>query len=103
MEGTTAMQDSTGDHSQAERISWRDFGPFLQRLRRRRGLSQETLANRLGCHRTYVWRLEHGRNHPSRLLLHSLGLAYTLTAEEVALLSVFKRLREYQMDELARG
>ncbi len=80
-------------------VSWRDFGPFLQRVRRRRGVSQEKLAASLGCHRTYIWRLEHGRNHPSRIFLHNLALTYALSAEEAAMLAVFAQLREYGIDE----
>lgn len=83
-------------------LSWRDFGPFLQRLRRRRSISQEALAERLACHRTHIWRLEHGRHHPSRIFLRSLELACTLTPEETAALRVFDQLHEYQMDELLR-
>ncbi|HEX8731158.1 MAG TPA: helix-turn-helix transcriptional regulator [Ktedonobacterales bacterium] len=81
------------------RVTWRDFGPFLQRVRRRRGISQETLATSLACHRTYIWRLEHGRNHPSRMFLRGLALTYALSAEEAAALAVFAQLREYRLDE----
>ncbi len=70
-------------------------------MRRRRGISQETLAASLGCHRTYIWRLEHGRNRPSRILLHSLESSYALIAEEAATLAIFKQLHAYQMDEMA--
>lgn len=81
-------------------VSWRDFGPFLKRLRMRRGISQETLAERLACHRTHIWRLEHGRHHPSRMFLRSLELiCEPLTEEETAALRVFDQLHEYRMDE----
>jgi transcriptional regulator with XRE-family HTH domain len=94
------MDASAHESSLSATISWRDFGPFLQRLRRRRGISQETLAERLACHRTHIWRLEHGRHHPSRMFLRSLELVCKpLTVEEAASLRVFDQLREYQMDE----
>jgi transcriptional regulator with XRE-family HTH domain len=100
------MKDSTSDPAAAANattttiVSWRDFGPFLQRLRRRRGISQETLAERLACHRTHIWRLEHGRHHPSRMFLRSLKLVCEpLTGEETTALRVFDQLREYRMDE----
>ncbi|MFI5277374.1 MAG: helix-turn-helix domain-containing protein [Ktedonobacterales bacterium] len=80
-------------------ISWSDFGPFLKRLRMRRGLSQERLAERLGCDRTYIWRLEHSRNHPSRIFLHDLEQTIVLTAQEAAALARFMSLRAYSTDE----
>lgn len=76
-------------------LSWSDFGSFLQRLRRRRGLSQLKLAERLDCDRTYVWRLEHGHNRPSRMFLQLLGALCELTPEELNLVTAFKRLRGY--------
>ena len=98
------MKDSTRAHpvtTAITTVTWHDFGPFLQRLGRRRGLSQETLAERLGCHRTYIWRLEHGRNRPSRIFQHSLGLTCALTVEEAALLAAFEQLRAYPENSLA--
>lgn len=82
----------------SDEVSWRDFGPFLQRLRRRRGISQETLAERLACHRTHIWRLEHGRHHPSRMFLRALELTCTPTPEETAVLAIFASLCEYHLE-----
>lgn len=102
------MKDPAHDHvlvatvAPSTDVSWRDFGPFLKRLRLRRGISQETLAERLACHRTYIWRLEHGRHHPSRIFLRSLELACDLTPEEGATLRVFDQLHEYAIDALRR-
>ena len=79
-------------------VSWSDFGVFLQRVRRRRGISQETLAALLACHRTYLWRLEHGRNYPSAILLRSLELTCQLTSEESSALVACKQLRMYHLD-----
>lgn len=76
-------------------LSWHDFGGFLQRLRRRRGLSQLKLAERLNCDRTYIWRLEHGHNCPSRMFLQLLGALCELILEELALVTAFKGLRGY--------
>lgn len=74
-------------------VAWQDFGFFLRKLRRRRGISQENLALMLGCHRTYIWRLEHGRNRPSRIFLHNLKLTFDLAPAEVALFLLFEQLR----------
>jgi transcriptional regulator with XRE-family HTH domain len=74
-------------------VSWQEFGPFLQRIRRRRGISQEVLAQMLGCHRTYIWRLEHGRNRPSNIFMHNLRMTIMLSPREAATLEQFKQLR----------
>src|SRR5262245_1280013 len=75
-------------------VGWAEFARFLQQMRRRRGLSQERLAQVLGCDRTYIWRLEHSRNHPSRIFMHNLQQSFELTAREEALLKYFASLRE---------
>jgi transcriptional regulator with XRE-family HTH domain len=74
-------------------VAWQDFGPFLRKLRQRRGISQENLALMLGCHRTYIWRLEHGRNRPSRIFLHNLKLTCHLAPAEITLFTLFEQLR----------
>lgn len=84
----------------SEAMTWLDFGAFLQRLRRRRGISQEKLASMLQCHRTYIWRLEHGRNRPSSIFLHSLKATCSLNGEEVALLEAFEQMRRHHCDEI---
>lgn len=81
-------------------VNWGDFGRFLQRVRRRQGLSQERLAQLLGCHRTYLWRLEHGRNRPSSVFLHALRHSCDLAPHDADLLVAFMQLREYHLTEL---
>ncbi len=39
---------------------WSDFREWLQRMRRRQGLSQAKLAALMGCTANYIWRLEKG-------------------------------------------
>jgi len=73
----------------AHEVTWDDFGVFLQRLRRRRGLSQERMADLLGCHHISIWRLEHRQRHPSKLFLHNLEHTCTLTEQEKRLLAAF--------------
>lgn len=97
------MDESARDPRSAHQelaVSWSDFGPFLKRLRMRRGISQQRLAAQLDCDRTYIWRLEHGRNHPSRIFLRSLGQTCALAVEEAAALASFVSLRVYPLDEL---
>jgi transcriptional regulator with XRE-family HTH domain len=81
-------------------VSWQTFGEVLRRLRKRQGLSQERLAHLLGCDRTYIWRLEQGRNHPSRMFLHHLRNTCAVTAQDSRLLLGFMQLHEYHCDEL---
>lgn len=58
------------------------LGPKLRRLRRRRKLSQEALAQRLGVKREYVARIELGaikspRIETRRRLANALGVPIT--------------------------
>lgn len=81
-------------------LVWQDFGGFLRRMRQRRGLSQERLAEQLGCHRTYIWRLEHCHNRPSNVFLHNLKMTFELSSQETTLLAGFEYLRSYHRDEV---
>ena len=82
-------------------VRWQDFPGFMQRMRRRRGLSQQRLAELLGCDRTYICKLEHAQNCPSAVFLHNcLQTGQTdilaLTTEEIEVLSGFILLRMQQ-------
>lgn len=43
----------------------RKFGKQLRKLRLEQGLTQEQLAERLGCATTFISRIENGRRSPS--------------------------------------
>ena len=81
-------------------VSWQKFGEFMRRLRVRQGLSQERLAHLLGCDRTYIWRLEQGRNRPSRIFLYHLRNTCVVTPQDSRILLGFMQLHEYHCDEL---
>lgn len=81
-------------------VTWDDFGPFLQGVRLQEGLSQAQLAEILGIDRTYVWRLEHGRNRPSRVLLQSLRRSFRFSHSDEELLTAFLLMREYHCAQL---
>lgn len=81
-------------------VSWQQFGEVLHRIRVRLDLSQERLADLLGCDRTYIWRLEHGRNRPSRIFLHHLKNMCALSPQDARILLSFVLLREYRCDKL---
>jgi transcriptional regulator with XRE-family HTH domain len=91
--------------STTTRVTWEDFGPFLRRIREHQGVSQERLARHLGCHRVHIYRLEHGRRHPSKLLLRSLRHMPTLelSLEETDYLGLFELLLEYRCSALDIG
>lgn len=81
-----------------QQVRWQDFPGFMQRMRRRRGLSQDRLSELLGCDRTYICKLERAQNRPSAVFLHNfLQTGRTdilaLTAEEVETLTAFTLLR----------
>lgn len=90
--------------SNAQRIiTWEDFGPWLGRLRRRRGLSQERLAALLGCHRITVWRMEKGEERPGILLLRGIERVAGLAEHEAVRLAAFIELRESGAGECSLG
>lgn len=41
---------------------YRKFGERVERLRRRKGITQEELTEKAGLHRAYFWDIENGRN-----------------------------------------
>ena len=59
------------------------FGIGLQRLRRARGLSQETLAADTDIDRAYVGRLERGEANPTLLLLGRIAVRLDVPIAEL--------------------
>ncbi|MBC7252330.1 MAG: helix-turn-helix domain-containing protein, partial [Anaerolineae bacterium] len=61
-----------------------NFGNLLREYRRRQGVSQKELAERIGYHPSYVNRLERGTRPPPRQYdtIHSMASALGLTQEE---------------------
>lgn len=87
--------------SSPQQMQWQDFPDFVQRLRRRRGLSQQRLSELLGCDRTDICKLERAQNRPSGVFLHNFSQTgqadiLALTAEEIETLSSFTLLRMQQ-------
>lgn len=77
---------------------WSMFSAFLRETRRRHGLTQESLAELLGCQRIHIWRLEHGKRRPSITLLRLLATTLPLTIEERGMLGQLEQLRRYERD-----
>jgi transcriptional regulator with XRE-family HTH domain len=97
-----------GQHPGKERLAWsiyperlwpKDFGSFLRRIRTQQGLSQKQVAKKIGCGRIYIWRLEQGKRHPSRLFLHALGTSGLIrnTADQ-QFLKTLEQVIEYRWD-----
>ena len=66
------------------------FGLTLRKIRRKRGLSQQGLADKSGYHRTYIGLLEKGQKSPS--LRTIVNIATTLQVKPSALLQGVERL-----------
>lgn len=79
-------------------LTWQDFGAFLQQVRGEQGMSQERLAAHLNCHRTYVYRLEHGARRPSKTFLRLILHAMPLSAANIRRLQGFEYLLDYQLE-----
>jgi len=59
------------------------FGKQLQRLRTRRGLTQEQLAVKAGLVRVYVTKLEQGEHDPTLTMLVRLAKALRVSVSEL--------------------
>ena len=66
------------------------FGAVVRKSRERLGLSQESLADFTGVHRTYIGGIERGERNPS--LLNILRIAEALEIQPSALFAEMERL-----------
>jgi transcriptional regulator with XRE-family HTH domain len=55
----------------------------LRRLRAERGLSQETFADVVGIHRTYISDLERAARNPTIKLVDAVAVALKVTASDL--------------------
>ena len=58
----------------ADQIFYRQFGQLLAEIRRKKGMSQELLADELGLSRTSITYISVERHHPSICAFHDLVL-----------------------------
>ena len=61
----------------------RVFGDVVRRLRVERGVSQESLADEAGLHRTYISLVERGLRNPSLTVIRQLARALHVTATDL--------------------
>ena len=59
------------------------FGAIVRRRRTERGISQESLANLAGLHRTYISMLERGIRNPSLTVILQLADALEVKASSL--------------------
>ena len=59
------------------------FGARLRRIRRKKGISQEKLADLAGLHRTYVSSIERGERNVSLVNIERLAIALGTTMAEL--------------------
>jgi len=59
------------------------FGVAMRRIRLKRGLSQQSLADRSGYHRTYIGLLESGQKSPSLRTVFNLGITLGVRPSEI--------------------
>ena len=59
-----------------------DTGKTIAIKRRRAGLTQQVLAERIGCHRTHLAMIEVGRANPSRRLWSLIDDALSITRDQ---------------------
>lgn len=61
----------------------KEFGKQLRKLREKRGLTQERLAELAGMHFTYVGQIERGVRNPSLINIQKLAKALKVTGGEI--------------------
>ena len=80
----------TARESEGTRTPEQAFGANLRRMRLKRGLSQQGLADKSGYHRTYIGLLERGQKSPS--LRTIWNIAIVLQAKPSEMLKRVERL-----------
>ena len=59
------------------------LGIRLKELRQEKNLTQETLAEILDIHPTYVGKLENGKNNPSVMMIYKFSRALNVDIKEL--------------------
>ena len=69
--------------AKGDRTPEQAFGLALRKIRLRRGLSQQALADKSGYHRTYIGLLEHGQKSPSLRTIFNLATTLQVKPSEI--------------------
>ena len=65
----------------------KSFGRVIEGRRRELGLTQETVAKKVGVRANYIGYLERGMRHPSQRVVEKLSTALKLDAQDLYLLA----------------
>lgn len=65
----------------------RSFGRVIEGRRRELGLTQETVAKKVGVRANYIGYLERGMRHPSQRVVEKLSTALKINAQDLYLLA----------------
>ena len=60
-----------------------DFGAAIRRFRERQGYSQETFADKVRVHRTYLGGIERGERNPTLATIHRIADAFGVPASRL--------------------
>lgn len=60
-----------------------EFGYAVRRLREEKGLSQESLAEKIDIHRTYIGGIERGERNPTLTVIHKISKALGIKPEQL--------------------
>jgi transcriptional regulator with XRE-family HTH domain len=73
-----------------------DFGKRLAALRKQRGMTQQALADTVGCHVTMIRRYEAGETQPTLDIIRNMARALSVSADAL----VFEHDERDPVDEL---
>lgn len=60
-----------------------DFGKRLAAIRKRKGITQERLADKVELHRTYIGFIEQGKRNPSIANIRKIAKALSVSLKEL--------------------
>ena len=80
-----------------ERQALKTFGKRLRELRKSRGWTQETLAERADLHENYISRLETGEQEPGLFVILQLCRAFDVAPAELLHAFTPERLRRWRL------
>jgi transcriptional regulator with XRE-family HTH domain len=78
------------------------FGGWLKQRRNELGLTQEELAERIGCSRIALQKMENGERRPSGQIAHLLAEHLRIPADEIEQFITFARLGQAATTEPGR-
>lgn len=81
MDATPVKRQTVCMSSEAKFL--KDFGEQLARVRKKRNLTQEQLADLVDVHRTYIGFIEQGKRNPSIGNIHKMANALKVSLKDL--------------------